>query len=524
MLNRRILIALALSFLTVFLLQYFTGSKREAGGPEGAASKGKIKSGQFYSAPVQQAWYKKPNLEVDFVDKKIDKNKEKRVTIKTPLSIVTFSNFGGILQSFSFKKHKSKTGRPLNTIETDTINEREDGCFLLALGEKTPFLYDLISQKKEKNLHEIVYQTKSDDWIIRKTYTIYDDNYKIDLKFDFEPTKDNPKPINPRLFIATPYVEEIADNNINGFVTYDGISVVAIDRSKELGGVWGLPEIFGGSDKYFAHGLIADKQHFSQGGFFKRVNKKMFTIIDGPDLKTKKSYPMSFYIGPKLLKDLSIVDPRLEDLLALGWLSFLCKWLLQLLEFLYKHIGNFGVAIVVLTVLLKLPFLPLSISSRRKMEEYQKYQPTIQRIRAKYKTDLQTQQREIMRFHQEHNISPATPIIGCLPLLIQLPILFALYRVLSSYLALYQAPFFGWITDLSAKDPYYILPILMGATMIWQQTMSPIKDQKQKMMMMFMPIIMTVIFFNFPAGLVLYWFVNNFLTVGEDLLRKKFFA
>jgi len=210
-------------------------------------------------------------------------------------------------------------------------------------------------------------------------------------------------------------------------------------------------------------------------------------------------------------------------LLSFGWLSWICKLLLQLLEFLFKHLGNFGLAIVVLTFLLKLPLLPLTISSRKKMEEYQKFQPTINRIRQKYKNDLKQQQIEIARFHQEHNLSQATPLIGCLPLFIQMPILFSLYRVLGNYLSMYQAPFFGWITDLSAKDPYYILPILMGGTMIWQQQMTPSGDEKQKMMMMFMPIVMVAIFINFPAGLVLYWFVNNFLTVLEDVVRRKFF-
>ena len=158
------------------------------------------------------------------------------------------------------------------------------------------------------------------------------------------------------------------------------------------------------------------------------------------------------------------------------------------------------------------------------MEDYQKFQPTINRIRAKYKQDLRKQQEEVMRFHKEHNLSPATPMVGCLPLLIQLPILFSLYRVLNNYLSLYQAPLFGWIQDLSAKDPYYILPILMGVTMFLQQQMSPVTDSKQRVMMMFMPVVVTAVFINFPAGLVLYWFMNNLLTVAEDLLRKKVFA
>jgi YidC/Oxa1 family membrane protein insertase len=158
------------------------------------------------------------------------------------------------------------------------------------------------------------------------------------------------------------------------------------------------------------------------------------------------------------------------------------------------------------------------------MEEYQQYQPTINKIRAKYRQDWQKQQEELMRFYQEHNVSPVMHMVGCLPLLIQMPILLALYRVLHNYLDLYQAPFMGWIVDLSVKDPYYVLPILMGIAMLWQQSMSPVKDDKMRVAMMFMPVVMVVVFLNFPSGLVLYWLVNNVLTIGEDYIRKYFLS
>lgn len=142
----------------------------------------------------------------------------------------------------------------------------------------------------------------------------------------------------------------------------------------------------------------------------------------------------------------------------------------------------------------------------------------------KYRHDLSLQHTELMKFYKDHNLSPTTQFLGCLPLLIQMPILFALYRVLNNYLDLYQAPFIGWITDLSSKDPYYVLPILMGLSMLWQQHMTKVADEKQRVMMMFMSIFMTVMFANFPAGLVLYWLMNNIWTIGEDYLRKYFFT
>lgn len=522
--NNRLLIAIGLSVATVLAMQYFTQKSDPIEKAGGTASTGEIRSGQFYNAPVQQCWHKEPNREIDFVDVKIDPKNEKVIKIETKYCNVSFSNFGGVIKILSFKKHHDAVGKDLETIYGDSMEEREGGCFLLAFDEKTPYLYSFVLHDKQNGENKVVYQTKVDGWLVRKTYILQDESYKIDMQLDFEPEKENFKPINPRLFFPAPLVFGVADNAVNGFVTRDGKKIEKISVGTELSGIWGAPEIFGGEDKFFAHTLVKDASHFVLGGYYKKINNKLFSILEGPEISEKKNWKLSFYFGPKLLDDLSLVDERLEDLLSFGWLSWFCKILLKFLETLFNYFGNYGIAIIVLTFLLKLPFLPLSISSRRKMEEYQKYQPTLNRIRTKYKHDLKKQQEEIMKFHQEHNLSPATPMIGCLPMLIQLPILFALYRVLNNYLSLYHAPFFGWMRDLSSKDPYYVLPILMGLTMLWQQKMTPVVDEKQRLMMMFMPIVMTAIFINFPAGLVLYWLTNNVLTVGEDLLRKRIFS
>ncbi|MCK4517256.1 membrane protein insertase YidC [Candidatus Babeliales bacterium] len=523
--NRRLLGAVALSFLTVWALQYFTQRKDQPTQVAGQAqSAGAVKAGQFYNAPVQQCWHKEPNREIDFIDTKIDPKQEKSLTVETPRYVAKFSNFGGIVQSLSFKKHKGKFGNNLETVRTDPVNEREEGCFLLALEEKSPYLYQYISQVRENEMQTIVYQAKLDGWLIRKTYVLHDNSYRIDLTLDFEPEKKDVKSLQPRLFFPCPTVPELKENVVSGFVSGDGGGVEFVSSSVELSGVWGVPGIFGSQDKYFAHTIFKDPSNFSQGGYFKKVNKKLFSILEGAAVNEKKSWTLSFYMGPKLLGDLSFVDERLEDLLSFGWLSWLCKVLLRFLELLYSYLGNFGLTIIVLTILLKIPFVPLSITSRKKMEEYQKYQPTLNRIRTKYRHDMKLQQAEILRFHKDHNLSPTTPMVGCLPLLVQLPILFALYRVLSNYVSLYQAPFFGWLVDLSTKDPYYVLPILMGISMLWQQKMAPVADEKQRVMMMFMPIVMTAVFINFPAGLVLYWLTNNLLTLGEDVLRKKVFS
>jgi len=516
--NKRIFIAATLSMVTVLAIQYFTHRNDPPKSEQG------IESGQFYSAPEQKCWHRNPNREVDFIDKKVDAGKEKETVVETDQYIAKFSNFGGILKSFIYKHKTGKPGKQIEILSNDTLDAKEQGCFLLAFEEKTPYHYKLAEEKEEEGVNKIVYEVKHNGWLVKKIYSLYKDSYKIDLNFEFIKENKDASPIIPRLFFVSPYASEVKDNETNAFVNKGVGSVDKISSSEELTGVWGAPEIFGGEDKYFATCLAKDKNNFAFGGYYKRINRKLFSIIECDELKDSKNFATSFYVGPKLLNSLVSVDERLEYLLSFGWLSWFCKILLRLLDIFYQYFKNYGVAIIVLTILLKIPFIPLTIISRNRMEEYQKYQPTITRIRNKYRTDLQKQQEEIVKFHKEHNLSPAAPMVGCMPLLIQLPILFALYRFLGNYLALYDSPFVFWIKDLAAKDPYYVLPLLMGATMLLLQQSSPSGDEKQKIFMMFMPILMTAVFINFPAGLVLYWLMNNLLTLFEDFLRKRVFG
>ena len=229
-------------------------------------------------------------------------------------------------------------------------------------------------------------------------------------------------------------------------------------------------------------------------------------------------------MGPKVYDELVRVDERLGSVAASGWFAWIIKLMLKFLDFVSKYVSNLGLAIIVLAVLLKLPLTPLTIYSSIKMERYQKHAPIISRIRAKYRSDTQIQLQEVTKYHQEHNISPSTPLIGCLPMLIQLPVMYALLDILNNYIQLYQAPFFGWIVDLSAKDPFYIIPILMGVSMLWQQAMAPVSDEKQRVLMFFVSIVMTVVFAGLPVGLVLYWLINNLLTIIENYVRRWFFA
>jgi len=228
------------------------------------------------------------------------------------------------------------------------------------------------------------------------------------------------------------------------------------------------------------------------------------------------------YLGPKEASLLAEVGESAKKALDYGWFSLLAIPILKLLNFTHSFTGNYGVDIILLAIILKILFTPLTHKSQKSMKEMQKVQPEIKRLQEKYKGDRQRLNQEVMELYKRRKVNPFS---GCLPMLIQLPVFFALYRGLMNSIELRHSPFMLWITDLSDKDPTYISPLLMGASMVIQQKMStmPTADPTQSKLMTLMPIFFTFIFLNFPSGLVLYWLVTNVLTIGHQMYvnRKK---
>lgn len=244
------------------------------------------------------------------------------------------------------------------------------------------------------------------------------------------------------------------------------------------------------------------------------------------------------FFGPKSVSLLRSYDNELARAIDFGWFDFLAKPILWLMNQIHKVIPNYGVAIVLLTILIKILLWPLGNKSYKSMAEMKKLQPLMAEIREKYKDDKQKMNEELMGLYRIYKVNPMG---GCLPMVLQIPVFFAFYRMLYEAIELRHAPFFGWINDLSAPDrlfhfdfaipmmepPYGIpvLTIIMGATMFLQQKMSPPPgDPSQAKIMMFMPIMFTVIFINFSSGLVLYWLVNNVLSIAQQHYVTKKYA
>lgn len=275
---------------------------------------------------------------------------------------------------------------------------------------------------------------------------------------------------------------------------------------------------------YFISAWIPPKNAVSN--YYSRVSSNgLYTIgMIGSPLNVapgqKASFEATLYTGPALSNQLSATAPGLQLTIDYGWLWFISVIIFWMMQHIYDVIGNWGWSIVLVTVIIKAMFYGLSAKSYRSMSLMKRLQPKMEALKQKFGSDRQKLTQATLELYREEKVNPMS---GCLPILIQIPVFIALYWVLVESVQLRQAPFIFWIHDLSAKDPYYVLPVLMGISMFIQQRLNPpAPDPMQAKIMMLMPVVFTVLFANFPSGLMLYWFVNNTLSFLQQwhILRK----
>ncbi|MCK6404040.1 MAG: membrane protein insertase YidC [Sphaerotilus natans subsp. sulfidivorans] len=288
-------------------------------------------------------------------------------------------------------------------------------------------------------------------------------------------------------------------------------------------------------EKSADNGWIAMVQHHFVGAWIfndkvarsfqtKREGTNLYSVamtlpVDAIAPGATKTVETMLYAGPQEENKLEALAPGLELVKDYGWVTMLAKPLFWLLDKLHGLIGNWGWSIVALVVLLKIAFYWLNASAYRSMGKMKAVNPKIMEIRERHKADPQKMQQEMMRIYREEKVNP---LGGCLPILIQMPFFIALYSVLMASVEMRGAPWIGWITDLSVQDPYYILPALMTVTTLFQTWLNPTPpDPVQAKMMWIMPLLFSVMFIFFPAGLVLYWFVNNLLSIAQQWMINR---
>ena len=284
-----------------------------------------------------------------------------------------------------------------------------------------------------------------------------------------------------------------------------------------------------GNEVFLKANIVAASDRYFTNAFY--------NFKDGLDVyisKDAKEDPLAFvkgnanlqlhaYSGAKAYDKLKAIDPRLTDIIEYGFFTFLSKPMFILLKAIYNFVGNWGWAIVIITILLRLVLFPLTYKGMVSMNRLKALSPKVKEIQQKYKGDPAKMNAKMMELYKKNN---ANPMGGCLPMLLQIPVFFAIYRVLLNAVELKHAPWIGWIHDLSAMDPYYVLPVLMAATMFWQQRITPTNftDPMQEKIMKFLPLIFMFFFVTFPAGLTLYWFVNNLFGVLQQYYVNSIFA
>lgn len=241
------------------------------------------------------------------------------------------------------------------------------------------------------------------------------------------------------------------------------------------------------------------------------LKASMVTVAPG----ASETIGAKLWIGPKLQNEMAAVAPNLDKTVDYGWLWFIAQYLFKLLQFLHSLVGNWGVAIILITLIVRGGMFPLTKAQYTSMAKMRMLQPKLTALRERFGEDRQKMSQAMMELYKQEKVNP---LGGCFPILIQMPIFIALYWTLMESVELRHAPFALWLTDLSVKDPYYVLPLLMGATMWWIQKMSPttVTDPMQQKVMQFMPILFTFMFLWFPAGLTLYWLVSNIVTIAQQ--------
>ncbi len=364
--------------------------------------------------------------------------------------------------------------------------------------------------------------------IVTKTLVFHGNSYVIDYTVTITGRSGGPigvvwtRRLNPAG--SGRYVKEGPAALVDGKL--ESVSAADMDEPESFSGSisWG-----GYADHYFLAAYLADEA---------APMKLTAEIGRGVGISTlwrdgaEESVSYRLFIGPKSLEVLRSVDPDLSGAVDLGIFSIIARPLLEAMLFLERFIGNFGWSIVLLTIALRVVFYPVNKKQAEAMKGMQKIQPEMKRIQERFKDDREQLNKEMMDLYRRHKVNPLS---GCLPMLLQLPVFIGLYNALMQSIELRHAPFFGWITDLSQPDRLGSLPIpfveppgipvltlLMGVSMLLQQRMTPSAgDPAQQRMMMLMPVVFTVMFINFPSGLVLYWLCNNLLSIGQQYFTNK---
>lgn len=443
------------------------------------------------------------------------------------------------LQSGAIGQWTLKNYHQGHSDETPTIdlvdNQRTETALATTLGaaiDQDPTPYQLVSASST----EVVIKKVSQGLVVTKKFTQGALPYLIDLALSVENQSNASIKLNPEFWIVLKQKED----NRTGFFSFakgppSFISPASVtDGSFTTDANWaklpakkvvdGKTLWVGLNDRYFLSSLLARQEGSANRASYGRQSDHLYSsltygevlLTQGESIQKKTTA----FLGPKKRDLLALAGVELERSVDYGWLSWVATPILWLLIFFHKFIGNWGLSIIVLTFFIKLLLHPVNVKAMTSMREMQKIQPELAKLREKFANEKERLNMEMMNLFKRHNINPMG---GCLPMVLQMPIYFALYKVLYNAIELYHAPFFAFYKDLSAPDPYFVAPVFLAIFMVLQQklTPNPSMDPAQKQMMMFMPLMFSVFMIFLPAGLVIYIFVNTVMSVVQQYMITK---
>jgi YidC/Oxa1 family membrane protein insertase len=452
-------------------------------------------------------------------------------TVDRPEYVAVFSNRGAQLISFKLRNYKDKKKQPVELVK-ERPQTRADFPFAieaqngaLAARLNTSLYAVNVVRDDHEIIRSIEYEFAGDGVSTKKKFT-FDQPYLFDFQIAVTPPVPYRAIIGPGIRVLGP---DERDNRIiitgNGVVQRDGsLDVLPREKGDRLR-IYGPVDFIGIEDNYFLSVLRPKKD---DGAVLRRIDvpagneirKELYAGVNGaPD----GTITGNAFFGPKETKLLDRY--ALASTLQFGTFGIIARFLLGVLVWINQSTHNYGWAIIVLTILIKVVLYPLQHKSIVSMKKMQKVQPKMEAIKSRFKkarTDPEQRNKmnaEMMKLYQQEGINPMS---GCIPILLQLPILWGFYGLLSKAIELRGAPFMGWITDLSDKDPFYVTPILMTITMFIQTWITPATgDPSQRRMFLIMPLVFGFIFKDMPSGLVLYWLVQNILTIVQQTIMNK---
>ena len=457
-----------------------------------------------------------------------------KITITTDLLKAEINSAGGELTRIELLQHKDSANESKNVVLMESGSGRTYVGQSGLIGTSAPNHRSLFTVRpgmrtlENADSVQLILDAEQDGVKLTKTYTFKRGEYEIELSH--EVTNGSAAAITPSVYVQLVRDDSKLEGDSSFYSTFTGPAIYTdaekfrkvtfedIDKGKQPPAAQ--------TDK----GWIAIVQHYFVSAFepldkgtvelfTRKIDNKLYAV--GAIMKMESIAPGAkaiskgkLYTGPQESANLEKFAPDFDLVKDYGWLTLIAKPIFWLMEQIQKLLGNWGWTIIVLTIMIKLAFFPLSAASYRSMAKMKLVTPKMTAIRERHKGDAQQMNAAMMELYKTEKINP---LGGCLPVVVQIPVFIALYWVLLASVEMRHAPWLGWIQDLAAPDPWYILPVIMAASMFVQTKLNPTPpDPIQAKVMMFMPIAFSVMFFFFPSGLVLYWVVNNLLSIAQQ--------